>query len=224
MILTVIDHASNYVPPDINLGIDPALLETHIAWDIGAKSVGDALGYPVYAATVSRLVIDMNRDLDAAALIPQTSDGYEIPGNIGDCSDRIARLYLPYHAGLAERITRERPCLIVSLHSFTPRLQRGPPRPWHIGVLYNQDDRAARIALPLLMAQGLVVGDQEPYSGKQLNATMNRHAEAAGIAYLGLEVRQDLIATPDSIAHWADVLAPVIDACAQALATPSEAI
>ena len=40
--------------------------------------------------------------------------------------------------------------------------------------------------------EGLNVGDQLPYSGKLLNATMNRHAEANGIAYIGIEMRQDL--------------------------------
>jgi len=57
-------------------------------------------------------------------------------------------------------------------------------RPWHVGVLYNEDDRAARVAIPLLEAEGLMVGDQEPYSGRLLNATMNRHAEAEGRPYL----------------------------------------
>src|SRR3546814_9145245 len=55
-------------------------------------------------------------------------------------------------------------------------------RPWQVGVLYNQDDRGARFTIPLLEAEGLNVGDQEPYSGKLLNATMNRHAEELGRA------------------------------------------
>ena len=46
---------------------------------------------------------------------------------------------------------------------------------------------------------------------------MNRHAEANGIAYLGLEVRQDLIGEPAGVAHWAGVLARVIEACLQPL-------
>jgi predicted N-formylglutamate amidohydrolase len=54
------------------------------------------------------------------------------------------------------------------------------------------------------------VGDQEPYSGKLLNATMNRHGEANGIAYLGLEMRQDLIGDPQGVARWCAVLVPVI--------------
>jgi hypothetical protein len=88
------------------------------------------------------------------------------------------------HDALAALLDAAPPALILSLHSFTPSLRSAPEeaRPWQVGVLYNADDRAARLAIPLLAAEGLVVGDQQPYSGKLLNATMNRHAEAEGAA------------------------------------------
>jgi predicted N-formylglutamate amidohydrolase len=84
-------------------------------------------------------------------------------------------------------------------------------------VLYNADDRAARLALPLLAAEGLVVGDQQPYSGKLLNATMNRHAEAAGRPYLGIEIRQDQIADQAGQAEWAERLARIANRVTMAL-------
>lgn len=216
MILVVADHASAHVPDDIDLGIDPALLATHIAVDIGVADVAAAWGWPAHLGEVSRLVVDCNRDGHEPAAIPIASDGHAIPGNAlsHDAREaRLARWFAPYHARLAERVAAERPALIVSLHSFTPRLESDPaPRPWEVGVLYNRDDRAARLALPMLAAASIVVGDQQPYSGRLLNATMNRHAEANGIAYLGLEVRQDLIGTPAGAARWAERLRPVIEA------------
>ena len=111
------------------------------------------------------------------------------------------------------------PALIVSLHSFTPSLRSRPDeaRPWQVGVLYNRDDRAARLAIPLLVAEGLVVGDQQPYSGTLLNATMNRHAEAKGHPYLGIEVRQDQIADAAGQAAWAGRLARIANAVALTL-------
>ncbi|MFM9978953.1 MAG: N-formylglutamate amidohydrolase [Sphingomonadaceae bacterium] len=224
-ILMVVDHASNHVPADIDLGIAPDLMDTHIAWDIGAAPLAEALGFPTHLATVSRLVIDLNREADAPGLVPLTSDGHPIPGNPGNVADRVARFYRPYHASLAARIARERPALLVSLHSFTPQLGNvAEPRPWEIGVLYNNDDRAARIALPLLAQDGVIVGDQQPYSGKVLNATMNRHGEATGTPYLGLEVRHDLIAGEAGVAAWAPRLRPVIVACAAAMALSSQAL
>ena len=119
-------------------------------------------------------------------------------------------------AALADLLDAVPQALILSLHSFTPQLASHPDelRPWQVGVLYNQDDRAARIAIPLLQAEGLVVGDQEPYSGKLLNATMNRHAEAEGRPYLGIEIRQDEIASPQGQALWAERLARVCHAVA----------
>lgn len=213
-ILVVSDHASNHVPADIDLGIDPALLDQHIAIDIGVAEVGARMaerpGIAAFQGGVSRLVCDFNREEHAPAVIPVASDGHAIPGNALDHAGHEARLdrfFRPYHAALAAVLDDKPPALILSLHSFTPQLATSDqPRPWQVGVLYNQDDRAARIAIPLLQAEGLVVGDQEPYSGKLLNATMNRHAEAEGRPYLGIEIRQDQIVDVAGQQFWASLL------------------
>lgn len=214
-LLIVADHASNRVPDDITLGIDPSLLDQHIAIDIGVGAVAEIMtGEPDVAAflgNVSRLVCDFNRDADAPAMVPIASDGHAIPGNRlthPQRAARMARFFDPYHAALANVIDATPPALILSLHSFTPRLASHPDelRPWQCGVLYNQDDRAARLALPLLADEGVVVGDQQPYSGKLLNATMNRHAEEDGRPYFGIEVRQDEISDPQGQQRWAERL------------------
>ena len=224
-ILVVSDHASNHVPADIDLGIDPALLDQHIAIDIGVAEVGALMaerpGIAAFQGAVSRLVCDFNREEHAPAVIPIASDGHAIPGNALDHAGhdaRLARFFRPYHDALAALLDDRPPALILSLHSFTPRLATSDqPRPWHVGVLYNQDDRAARIAIPLLAAEGLVVGDQEPYSGQLLNATMNRHAEDEGRPYLGIEIRQDEIADAAGQATWAARLARICKAVALSL-------
>ncbi|NBR30749.1 MAG: N-formylglutamate amidohydrolase [Sphingomonadaceae bacterium] len=217
--LLIADHASNRVPDDIDLGIAADLLNDHIAIDRGVAELGQALcaalNCPGIFANISRLVVDLNREEDAPHIIPHESDGHSIPGNAispAARAARIARYWRPYHQHIADQIAAQRPRLLISLHSFTPQLQSKPEetRPWEIGILYNQDERAARQAIPALAAQGLCVGDQLPYSGKLLNATMNRHGEANGIAYLGLELRQDQITTPEGVARWAGILAPII--------------
>ena len=221
-VLVVSDHASNHVPADIDLGIDPALLHQHIAVDIGVAEVGAMLarepGIAAFQGGVSRLVCDFNRDADAPAVIPLASDGHAIPGNALDHAGhqaRLARFFHPYHAGLAALLDRAPPRLIVSLHSFTPMLasEQAAPRPWHVGVLYNRDDRASRAALAWLRQDpALCVGDQQPYSGVLLNATMNRHAEARGIAYVGIELRQDQIGDAAGQRVWAERLTHMIAA------------
>lgn len=222
-ILLIADHASNHVPSDIDLGIDPELLNNHIALDIGVAELATALcrrlDMPGILGGVSRLVVDLNREVDAPHIIPTASDGHALPGNAISHQERVARIlrfWHPYHEEIARVIERIQPRLLVSLHSFTPRLATQPEeaRPWEVGILYNNDDRAARIAIPALEGRGVIVGDQLPYSGKLLNATMNTHGEGNGIAYLGLEMRQDLIADSMGVARWLDVIVPVVQSCA----------
>lgn len=215
-IVCVADHASNHVPAGIELGIDRTLMDEHIALDIGVEGIADRLsrrhGMPAHIATVSRLVCDFHRREDEPAVVPTTSDGHLIPGNIGaDVEGRLERFHRPYHAALGQFIAAARPRLIVALHSFTPRLATSDEaRPWEVALLYNQDERAARHAIRLFGEQGLTVGDNQPYSGKDLNATMDRHAEAQGIPYCTVEIRQDQIDTPAGQARWAMMLADVM--------------
>ena len=222
-IVLVADHASNAVPADITLGIAEHLLHEHIALDIGTEAIAELLAkdhaIPGHIAAVSRLVCDLNREETASGLVPPESDGHPIPGNFGaDREERLNRFHRPYHTALADWLAAAEPGLILSLHSFTPRLETSDAaRPWQVGVLYNEDDRAARIAISLLEAEGLMVGDNLPYSGRDLNYTMNRHAEAHGRNYLGIELRQDLVQKTVDHARWAALLANVAQRVASAL-------
>ena len=224
-LLIIADHASAHVPADIDLGIDPALLTNHIAVDIGVAEVGrllaEQLGCTAILGGVSRLVIDLNREDDAPGLLPVMSDGHAIPGNRqADLAERMIRFHHPYHHQIGRLLDSMTSPFILSVHSFTPNLASDPhaERPWDIGVLYNEDDRAARIAIPLLKEAGLLVGDQLPYSGKLLNATMNRHAEANGIPYLGIEMRQDLVADTQGQSRFASIIGPIVLRCRNSLA------
>jgi predicted N-formylglutamate amidohydrolase len=219
--LLIGDHASNHLPDGYDLGVPPWVMEQHVAIDIGVAPLGRALcaalGCRGILGGVSRLLIDLNREAAAAALIPETSDGHIISGNAAlDTAERdrrIASYWRPYHDRIAEVIEANDPKLLISLHSFTPRLATSDTdRPWQVGILYNADERAARLALPLLEQAGIVAGDNLPYSGKVLNATMNRHGEANSIPYLGIEVRQDLISGNPGVVRWGERLAPIIRA------------
>jgi predicted N-formylglutamate amidohydrolase len=228
-LLWVVDHASNEIPEDLRgLGLDPALLEEHIAWDIGtellAKLLRLKLGGRLVTANVSRLVIDMNREPDHPGLIPERSDKIAIPGNL-NLSDaerqrRLDEYFHPYHDRIGAELdaiaTRSRGAILIALHSFTPSMN-GVDRPWHCGVLYNRDNTLAKRTLEWLKGKNvpggttpLIVGDNEPYSGKLLNYTMDRHAEARGLRYLSFEIRQDLLADEVGIARWGQLLIQMI--------------
>lgn len=221
-LLLLCDHASAFVPPDI--AIAPELLTLHIGVDIGAgpltRALSARLDAPAILGTVSRLVIDLHRQSDHPGLIPTVSDGHAILANIdADRADRIARFHAPYHRAIREQVRRDRPRLIVAIHSFTPKLELGGgPRPWQAGILYGRDDRAARIAIDFLRAQGIPTGDQEPYSGRLLNATLDRHADGQGIPSLSVEIRNELIADPAGVARWSAVLTDMIAAVRNGLA------
>ena len=215
-LLCIADHASNFVPEGIELGIDSRLMDQHIALDIGVEGIAERLArrhdMPAHIACVSRLVCDFHRREDEPAVVPTESDGKLIPGNIGaDIEARLERYHRPYHDALAKLIAAAKPKMLVALHSFTPALDTSDEqRPWEVALLYNRDDTAARHAIRLFGEQGLMVGDNQPYSGKQLNATMDRHAEAHGIPYCTVEIRQDQIETEAGQSRWAVMLADVM--------------
>lgn len=107
-ILVVSDHASNRVPEDITLGIDPALLSRHIAIDLGVAEVAammaERAGTAAFLGNISRLVCDFNREEHQPAVVPIASDGHAIPGNALDHAGheaRLARFFRPYHNRLA---------------------------------------------------------------------------------------------------------------------------
>jgi len=227
--LLLCDHASAALPPAYgDLGLTPEHFARHIAYDIGAaeltRALAARLGAPALMTTFSRLLIDPNRGADDPTLVMRISDRAIIPGNarIDDAEiERRKRLYwAPYRNAIDETVAHMsaagKPPALVSIHSFTP-VWRGTPRPWRAAALWDRDDRLAKPFIAALRAQGLTIGDNEPYDGALRGDTMFDHATLPGLAPLLIEVRQDLIATPEGVAEWTERLAPVL---AQCLAAP----
>jgi predicted N-formylglutamate amidohydrolase len=221
-VLVLCDHASNHVPEDLEaLGLPPAQFERHIAYDIGAAAVTRGLAARLEAPAVltrfSRLIIDPNRGRDDPTLVMRLSDGAVVPGNARADEDevarRIARFYDPYDHAIDAHVERAMaagaPPVIVTVHSFTP-VWRGRPRPWHAGILWDADDRFARPLLEGLRAEGLTVGDNEPYDGALGGDTIHRHATRRGLATALIEIRQDLIAAPEGAEEWAERFARLL--------------
>lgn len=225
--LVTCDHASNTVPPFVNggsLGLSEAEMTRHIAYDVGAagvaRNLGRALDAPVILSNFSRLVIDPNRGEDDPTLLMKLYDGTIVPANRhadhAELQQRLNRCYRPYHTALAELAARRSDTIIVSIHSFTPRLRGRPPRPWHLGVLYAADERLSRPLIERFRAEpDLCVGANEPYGGHLPGDAIARHAIAHERPNVLLELRNDLIETPGDQARWADRLAPILDETAR---------
>jgi predicted N-formylglutamate amidohydrolase len=95
---------------------------------------------------------------------------------------------------------------IVSIHTFTPAW-REHPRPWEVGILWDSDPRFAAPLIAALAAEGLTVGDNEPYDGALEGDTLDAEVTSRGLAGLLIETRQDLVATEAAAKAWAERLA-----------------
>lgn len=223
------DHASSALPPSYgSLGLNPDQLRRHIAYDIGAANVTRALAThfkaPAVLTTFSRLLIDPNRGADDPTLVMRLSDGAIIPANArideAEIEHRRRSYWQPYRdkvRALHDAMSAHGPVpALVSLHSFTPSW-KGVERPWQIGILWDKDPRLAVPLLKSLQADGLCVGDNEPYDGALEGDTLYQHGTQRGLAHVLIEVRQDLIATQAQAHDWAARLAPAL---AAALAGP----
>ncbi len=222
--LLTCDHASNAVPPMIqggDLGLPPADMNRHIAYDIGAagvtKRLADLLNTPAILSTFSRLVIDPNRGEDDPTLLMQLYDGTVIPGNRDiDAEERQRRLdlcYRPYHDSIDRLAARRDGLIYLAIHSYTPRLNGRPERPWQVGVLHDsRDSRFAQALIDRLCEESdLSVGDNEPYSGALEGDSVDRHALTHGRPNALIELRHDLIDTEEGQARWAQRLAPILE-------------
>lgn len=223
-ILLICEHASKHLPDRYGtLGLSPDERESHIAWDPGAvgvaKELSRLLDAPLIHASVSRLVLDLNRDPSAPDSIWTLSERTTIPGNqnlgVDERAFRVREVYEAFHGtvnSLVEaRVSAGQMNSIVTVHSFTPVYQ-DVPRPWHIGLIFNRDERFARsVEAGLRRDPALVVGMNEPYSpADRVFHTLERHAEGRGLAPLMIEIRNDLIRTEDGQASWAHRLAPLL--------------
>ena len=232
----VCDHATNRLPRRLGtLGLSAANRADHIAWDLGAADVArrlsDLLDAPLVLSGYSRLVIDCNRPLDSPESIPAQTDGTMVPGNgmltAEERALRIEALFKPYHQAIGAMLDRRagRPCLLLSIHSFTAVLA-GQRRPWSIGIAHGRDRRFAALILEAMNRDtDLVVGDNQPYAVDDASDyTIPVHGENRGLPHVLVEIRQDGLATPMDACAWAARLAAgfrQIEPAALALCTPS---
>ncbi len=220
------DHATNIVPEWVNqgsLGIANEDMQRHIAYDIGALAVSqiiaERLGAHLLATQFSRLVIDPNRGEDDPTLIMKIYDKTIIPANRNltseEKSKRIDALHRPYHNAISDVLqniknARLEP-VIISMHSFTKQLRGRDVRPWHIGVLSNEDRRLADPIIARFEAlDGVCVGDNEPYHGSLEGDTLDMHGVRQGFLHILLEIRNDLIETSKGQSEWADITTNVL--------------
>ncbi|MGP3695886.1 N-formylglutamate amidohydrolase [Rhodobacter sp. NSM] len=232
----VCEHASHRIPEAWgDLGLSRQQRLAHVAWDPGAlglsRGLARRLGAVLVHAPVSRLVYDCNRAPDQPGAMAEQSEMHEIPGNRGLCTKeraaRTAAVYTPFHADLRAEIVRRIALglapVLVTVHSFTP-IWHGVPREVEFGIIHDRDASLARAVLAESRGTGLVCGLNEPYSAADdVTHTLRLQALPYGLANVMLEIRNDLIATPEAEEAMADRLAPVLERALASLSTPAMA-
>lgn len=201
-VVLLCEHASNELPqrwgwPDE----DSWIVDTHWAWDIGAKDLcvelNKSSGCSAILANFSRLLIDANRTLQSTTLVRSRADGRRIALNQGlSAADVLARIegyWTPYHRAASALVASKADAVVIGVHSFTPEYE-GEKRSLEIGVLFDQDEDFGVWACEQFQALGLKVALNEPYSG--LNGLMyspQKHASKHARKTIELEIRQDLV-------------------------------
>lgn len=220
------EHASRFIPGEYNgLGLSADDLSRHIAWDIGALQVAEALSRaldaPLVAAGYSRLLIDLNRPVGSATSIPEVSETTEIPGNLNlgaeERARRVSLYFEPYQAAVRQLIDARhmagRGTTIVGVHSFTP-VFKGVARPWHAGILFRKSQAFGQALAEALGGPAQAIAQNEPYQiDDESDYTVPVHGEARGLDAVLVEIRQDLIGSPQGAANWAARLATALRAC-----------
>jgi predicted N-formylglutamate amidohydrolase len=195
-----------------------------------AERLAERFGSTLVWQRYSRLVVDCNRQPHSPGAMVEIADGTVVPGNRGlGATARTARLreiHAPYHdaitSALDERQALGLATIVVSLHSFTPRLLARPTeRPWPVALCWGRDDRFARRVHAALVAEtaGLLVGQNEPYTVDMVeDYTIPVHGEGRGLAYVEIEVRQDQLGDAAGQAGWADRLAVALSRAVEGFA------
>lgn len=218
------DHAGRAIPKALgDLGVSDAERQRHIGWDIGIAGVTERLSELLDATAVlqtySRLVIDCNRDPSWPSAMPEVSEYTAIPGNVGLTEEakaaRVAGIFTPYHdriRGLLDARANRR-SVLIAMHSFTASF-KGESRAMQVGMLYNKDPALANILLDLLRREDdLTVGDNAPYAvTDDSDYSVPTHGEKRGLRHIEIEIRQDLITTPDGQKAWAERFARLLTA------------
>ena len=224
-LLLICEHASNFIPTEYSqLGLPDAELTRHIAYDPGAlevaKGISKRLDAPLIYANISRLVIDLNRSPDDFDAIPEKAELTNVSGNERleqvQRDSRAHAYYHPFHATLCDLIIARRNLrALISMHSFTP-VFKAIQRPWHIGIIHDEEESLARSILREILIEPEIIGDLNvPYApSDRVFHTLTRHKRdkrhGMSLQTAMIEIRNDLINEPIGQELWAGRLAQAI--------------
>lgn len=172
-------------------------LNSHRGYDLGAAAVAGSLAErlqaPCHMATVSRLLVDLNRSPGHRQLYSEWTRGL----GMAERQRIYSEYYQPYRAAveqaLASALHNHQKVLHLSIHSFTPELN-GEVRSAELGLLYDparQSEKDWSIGLQRRLQQHLPelrVRRNYPYTGVQDGFIPWLRRRFSGQPYLGIEL------------------------------------
>lgn len=195
--LVTCEHGGHEVPVRLQTRFEgaEAVLRSHRGWDPGALPLAERLAVlaatPLRFATVTRLVVDLNRSPGHPRLFSEFTRFLD--------ADERERLLARYHRPYRDEVDRlvagwlDEGCRVVHLgvHTFTPILD-GVVRDADVGLLYDPV-RPRERALADAWVRGLrsrlpdlAIRRNQPYRGRSDGLTTWLRRRGAG--YLGIEI------------------------------------
>ena len=174
-----------------------ALLPTHRGWDPGAlelaRQMAGAFNAPLFAATTTRLLIDLNRSIGHRQLHSEATRALALAAR----RDIAARHYRPHRDAVESEIARliasSRQVVHIASHSFTPELH-GVVRQADVAWLYDTqragETLLARRWLGALRQRrpDLKLRRNYPYDGKGDGLSSLLRKRHAPERYVGIEL------------------------------------
>ena len=220
IIIITCEHGGNAVPPPYRKTFSgqEEVLCSHKGWDIGAlplaQGLSRSINAPLYYATTSRLVVELNRSLHH----PNLFSAFTRPLPTLERQYILAEYYYPYRTEVEESIRngilQNGQVLHISVHSFTPVLD-GAIRKADIGLLYDpatvEKDFCIEWKEQIMAISQMRVRFNYPYKGTADGfTTYLRKCFPQGYRGIELEVNQTLLSDNDSINRVEKVLAASI--------------
>ena len=174
-----------------------ALLPTHRGWDDGALALAQQLAgafrAPLFAATTTRLLIDLNRSMGHRQLHSEATRGLPLATR----RDIAAQYYRPHRdaveSEVARRIAADQRVVHIASHSFTPELD-GQVRQADVAWLYDPQRAGEKLFAASWLAAlkrlrpDLKLRRNYPYEGKCDGLTALLRKRHAANLYVGIEL------------------------------------
>lgn len=227
------EHGGNRIPSLYHnlFQTHQTLLDSHRGFDPGAlimaRALATAFAAPLVAATVSRLLVDLNRSVGHPSL------HYEAIRNAPSVlRQRVLKHYYQPYRVQAERLVRQAIAdhghvIHLSSHSFTPDLD-GKVRMADIGLLYDparpgEADLCERWKSALkACAPDLRVRRNYPYAGKGDGLTTWFRQRLPPGAYVGIELEINQKHIIKTGRHWTALRNVIVESMFRALASRCE--